>query len=178
MEKILTRLAATVALLSDRSLQRRLALRKRIRARQAVVGGMMVHPGKGDLHMRRNWYLLLAIAVMFAIADYNLAFAFPVNPHPLDATASDVQLARFVAGRGPGGRAFVAGRGPGGRAFVAGRGPGGRAVVAGGRYRVGGRYYGGVWYGTGRRFWGGRWWPYGVGSCWLQAPIGYVWTCG
>jgi hypothetical protein len=128
--------------------------------------------------MRRNWYFLSAIAVMFAIADYNLAFAVPVNPHPLDATTSDVQLARYVAGRGPGGRGFVAGRGPGGRAFVAGRGPSGRAVVAGGRYRVGGRYYGGIWYGTGRRFWGGRWWPYGVGSCWLRAPIGYVWTCG
>ena len=50
--------------------------------------------------------------------------------------------------------------------------------VRGGAYRVGGRYYGGVWYGTGRRWYGGRWWPYGVGSCWSPSPIGYVWTCG
>ena len=131
--------------------------------------------------MHRNWYFPIAIMVMFAIADYDLAHAFPVNPQPLNAATptSDVQLARFVAGRGPGGRAFVAGRGPGGRAFVAGRGPGGRAVVAGGGgYRVGGRYYGGIWYGTGRRFWRGQWWPYGVGSCWQSAPIGYVWICG
>jgi hypothetical protein len=46
-----------------------------------------------ETYMRRNWYFLSAIAVMFAIADYNLASAFPVNPHPLDATTSDVQLA-------------------------------------------------------------------------------------
>ncbi len=123
--------------------------------------------------MRRN-YFLFAIAVIFVIADYKLAHAIPVNLHSLNASAleSDVQLARFVAGRGPGGRGFVAGRGPGGRAFVAGRGPGGGGLV------MGRRYYGGVWYGTGRRFWGGRWWPYGVGSCWQQAPIGYVWVCG
>ena len=43
---------------------------------------------------------------------------------------------------------------------------------------VGGRYHGGVWYGTGRRFWRGQWYPYGVGSCWLFSPIGYVWVCG
>lgn len=49
----------------------------------------------------------------------------------------------------------------------------------GGRWRVGGRYYGGVWYGAGvRRWYGGRWWPYGVGSCWRTSPIGYVWVCG
>ncbi len=120
--------------------------------------------------MRRNWYFPFAITVVFAIVGYDLAHAFPVNPQPLNAAAptSDLQLARFVAGRGPGGRAFVAGRGPGGRAFVAG----------GGGYRVGGRYYGGIWYGTGRRFWRGQWWPYGVGSCWQSAPIGYVWVCG
>ncbi len=48
----------------------------------------------------------------------------------------------------------------------------------GGRWRVGGRYYGGVWYGTGRRWYGGRWYAYGVGSCWRPSPIGYVWICG
>jgi len=131
--------------------------------------------------MHRNWYFPLALAVMFALIDYNLALAFPVNPDLLKTAepTTDVQLARVVAGRGPGGGAFVAGRGPGGRAFVAGRGPGGGAVVAGrGGYRVGGSYYGGTWYGTGRRFWGGQWWPYGVGACWRASPIGYVWVCG
>ena len=58
------------------------------------------------------------------------------------------------------------------------RGPGGGVVVRGGAYRVGGRYYGGTWYGPHRRFYGGRWWPYGVGSCWVQSPIGFVWICG
>ncbi|MGC2410745.1 MAG: hypothetical protein WA441_12305 [Methyloceanibacter sp.] len=80
-------------------------------------------------------------------------------------------------------RAVVVRRGYRGGAVVHGyhggavvRGPHGGAVVTG--HRVGGRYYGGVWYGTGRRWYGGRWWPYGVGSCWLSSPIGYVWVCG
>ena len=47
-----------------------------------------------------------------------------------------------------------------------------------GGWRVGGRYYGGVWYGHVRRWYGGRWWPYGVGSCWAPSPIGFVWICG
>jgi hypothetical protein len=64
------------------------------------------------------------------------------------------------------------------RGGVAVRGPRGGVAVRGGAYRVGGRYYGGIWYGTGRRWYGGRWWPYGVGSCWLSSPIGYVWVCG
>ena len=42
---------------------------------------------------------------------------------------------------------------------------------------VGRRYGPGIWYGTGRRFWRGRWYPYGVGSCWALAPVGYVWIC-
>ena len=54
----------------------------------------------------------------------------------------------------------------------------GHPVARGGAYRVGGRYHGGVWYGTGRHYWNGRWYPYGVGSCWLLSPIGYVWVCG
>src|SRR5262245_61980929 len=29
--------------------------------------------------------------------------------------------------------------------------------------RVGGRYYGGVWYGTARHYWNGQWYDYGVG---------------
>jgi len=68
--------------------------------------------------------------------------------------------------------------GPGGyRAY----GPGidrGVAVRPGGPYRIGGRYYGGIWYGPGRRWWNGRWYAYGVGPCWLWSPIGYVWVCG
>ena len=69
-------------------------------------------------------------------------------------------------------------RGP--RGGVAVRGPHGGAAVVGphGGYRVGQRYYGGVWYGTGRRYWQGRWWPYGVGTCWRASPIGFVWVCG
>jgi hypothetical protein len=69
-------------------------------------------------------------------------------------------------------------RGPHGGAAV--RGPYGGAAVVGphGGYRVGQRYYGGVWYGTGRRYWNGRWWPYGVGTCWRSSPIGFVWVCG
>jgi len=65
------------------------------------------------------------------------------------------------------------GRGRGGGGFH-----GGRAGHVGHRV-VGGRYYGGVWYGTGRRWYNGRWWAYGVGSCWRMTPDGYhVWVCG
>lgn len=52
------------------------------------------------------------------------------------------------------------------------------ALARGGAYRVGGHYHGGVWYGAGRHWWNGRWYAYGVGSCWLISPIGYVWVCG
>lgn len=137
----------------------------------ARPGWLVSGARQGDLHMLRKWSFLFALVVMYALVDYGLAQAFPAKPNALAAaapTSSDIQLARVVAGRGPGGRGFVAGRGPGGRGFVAGRGG----------YRVGGSYYGGTWYGTGRRFWGGRWWPYGVGSCWRSSPIGYVWVCG
>lgn len=44
--------------------------------------------------------------------------------------------------------------------------------------RVGHRYHGGVWYGHRRHYWRGRWYAYGVGSCWLATPIGFVWVCG
>ena len=115
--------------------------------------------------MRSVWTLPFAITVMLAIADYDVARAVPVNPHPLGAAApaSDIQLARAARG----------GRG----GVVAVRGPHGRVAVRG-AHRVGGRYYGGTWYGTGRHYYGGRWWPYGVGDCWLLTPIGYVWVCG
>jgi hypothetical protein len=53
-----------------------------------------------------------------------------------------------------------------------------RGVVVHGAPRIGGRYYGGTWYGPGRRFWNNRWYAYGVGPCWLWSPIGYVWICG
>lgn len=86
-------------------------------------------------------------------------------------------------GGGRGGH-VVHGGGRGGH-VVHGGGRGGHVVVRGGgrvgprgAYRVGGRYYGGIWYGHARRWYGGRWWPYGVGSCWRLSPIGYVWVCG
>jgi hypothetical protein len=82
-----------------------------------------------------------------------------------------------VAARGYGGRAAVAARGTGGRAVVAARGAGGRTVAAARNYRIGRRYYGGIWLGRTRHFWRGRWYAYGVGSCWELTPIGYVWIC-
>jgi hypothetical protein len=42
---------------------------------------------------------------------------------------------------------------------------------------IGRRYHGGVWYGQKRHFWRGRWYEYGVGQCWLETPIGFVWVC-
>jgi hypothetical protein len=44
--------------------------------------------------------------------------------------------------------------------------------------RVGARYGGGIWYGPRRHYWRGRWYAYGVGSCWLPTPVGFVWVCG
>jgi len=137
--------------------------------------------------MRSVWTLPFAIAVMVAIADYGVAHAVPVKPQPLSAAApvSDVQLAQYEVRHGPRGgeavrgpRGGVAVRGPHGGAAVVG--PHGGAAVRGphGGYRVGQRYYGGIWYGTGRRYWNGRWWPYGVGTCWRASPIGFVWVCG
>lgn len=156
--------------------------------------------------MLKNKLLPLVFGLLLTIADFNPAFAFPVGPNTLAlggvSHASDIVLAR--GGRGGGGRGGYAGRGGmgvnrggygyRGGAGVARRGGYGyrgygyrggaayrgygvnRAAVA--RHRIGGRYYGGVWYGTGRRYWRGRWWPYGVGSCWRRSPVGYVWICG
>jgi hypothetical protein len=114
--------------------------------------------------------LLIAIALMIVPISVGRANASPLAAHRLSA-ASNVQSVYY---RGP--RGGVAVRGP--RGGVAVRGPRGGVAVRGGAYRVGGRYYGGVWYGHVRRWYGGRWWPYGVGSCWAPSPIGYVWTCG
>ena len=47
-----------------------------------------------------------------------------------------------------------------------------------GRPAIGRRYHGGVWYGERRHFWRGQWYEYGVGRCWLETPIGFVWVCG
>ncbi len=124
---------------------------------------------------------LLPIAIALAVTPLCLAEAQAVpTVAPGLATPSNVQPARYVRGprggaavRGPRGGAAV--RGP--RGGVAVRGPRG-GVAVGGPHRIGGRYYGGIWYGTGRRFWHGRWWPYGVGSCWRSSPIGFVWVCG
>jgi hypothetical protein len=142
--------------------------------------------------MRGLWTVPFAMAVLCLAADYPVARAVPVSAPPLGVAApgGDVILAQVrrgprggVAARGP--RGGVAVRGPRGAAAV--RGPRGNVAVRGayrgGVYRggarvVGSRYYGGTWYGTGRRYWHGRWWAYGVGSCWRNSPIGFVWVCG
>jgi len=142
--------------------------------------------------MRSFWTIPFAIAVIFTVSDG--ARALPVSPQPLMTVAPgfDIELARAGGGHGGGGHG---GGGHGGGHAHGGGGhahSGGGHVHSGGRggvtvrnrvtvrntYRVGGRYHGGIWYGTGRHYWRGRWWPYGVGSCWLLSPIGYVWTCG
>ena len=127
----------------------------------------------------RTVSLIAAAAALMALPIYlDRADASPVlahNPGTV-ASASAVQSVAFRGRATVGPRGGVAVRGP--RGGVAVRGPRGGVAVRGGAYRVGHRYYGGVWYGTGRRFYGGRWWPYGVGSCWTPSPIGYVWTCG
>ena len=133
--------------------------------------------------MRRVLLLSVTALGLLVLGAHSGARAFPADPQPHSASSrSDVQLARAVV-HGPRGGAAVVGprgaavRGPRGGAAVAGprgavvRGPnGGRAVV-------GRSYYGGVWYGPGRRYWHGRWWAYGVGSCWRNTPIGFVWIC-
>ena len=114
--------------------------------------------------------LPIAMALLMGPLCLEPAGAVPLGAHGLSAP-SNVAPVRMAV-RGPHGGVAV--RGPRG---VAVRGPHG-GVAARGAHRVGGRYYGGVWYGHGRRFYGGRWWPYGVGSCWRSSPIGYVWVCG
>jgi len=118
--------------------------------------------------MRKYWWLPLALTVVFAFAigGYDPARAVPASPQQIGAAAatSDVQPTQVVV------RGRVVVRGGGGRVVV-------RGGVRGGAYRVGGRYYGGVWYGARRHYWGGRWYPYGVGSCWRPTPVGFVWIC-
>jgi hypothetical protein len=104
--------------------------------------------------------LPIAIALTMVPLCFERADAIPLDTHGLSAPSNVTQ----VAVRGP-------------RGGMAVRGPHGGVAVRGGAHRVGGRYYGGVWYGHGRRFYGGRWWAYGVGSCWRLTPIGYVWVC-
>jgi hypothetical protein len=119
--------------------------------------------------------LPIVFALTIVVLCCGPAHAIPPVAHGLSAQ-SDLQLAYVRRGGvavGP--RGGVAVRGPRGGVAVAGPRGG---VAARGPYRVGGRYYGGVWYGHVRRWYGGRWWPYGVGSCWAPSPIGYVWTCG
>ena len=96
----------------------------------------------------------IAVALLIVPLCFKPANATPLVAHGL-AAPSNVQLVRGVYVRGPRGGVYV-------------RGP----------YRVGRRYYGGIWYGHVRRWYGGRWWPYGVGSCWAPSPIGFVWVCG
>jgi hypothetical protein len=156
--------------------------------------------------MARIWAVsALAAVLLFAPALESQAGVSLSNGQSLTnnlPASADLMLARFAGGRGgrgggavgvrgprgggavgvrgPRGGVAVGVRGPRGGAAVGVRGPyGGRAVAGAGRYRVGSRYYGGVWYGAGvRRFYAGRWWPYGVGTCWRTTPIGFVWVCG
>lgn len=118
--------------------------------------------------MRNTLPVVIGLAV--TLLCFGQAEAMPLSPQGL-AASSDVQTVAYVRGRHGG----AAVRGPRGGAAV--RGPRGNVAVRG-SYRVGGRYYGGVWYGHGRRWYGGRWWAYGVGRCWTWSPIGYVWVCG
>lgn len=123
--------------------------------------------------MFKTYLLPLAAALLITPACLAPAGATPPVANGLTAAApaADAQPVYYRGGHGPVGHGPV-GRGP----YVHGpvvRGPVGRGV-----YHPGGRYYGGTWYGTGRHFYGGRWYPYGVGSCWLASPIGFVWVCG
>jgi hypothetical protein len=119
--------------------------------------------------------LPIAIALMMVLLCLERADAIPLGAHGL-STPSNVTPVYYRGGVARGPRGGVAVRGP--RGGVAVVGPRGGVAVRGGAYRVGGRYYGGVWYGHARRWYGGRWWAYGVGSCWAPSPIGYVWVCG
>lgn len=118
--------------------------------------------------------LPIIAALLMVPALFGRAEAAPVTTQGLSTLTPDSLVTPVVVVvHGP--RGGVAVRGP--RGGVVARGPRGGVAVRGG-YRVGGRYYGGVWYGPVRRWYGGRWWPYGVGSCWAPSPIGFVWICG
>jgi hypothetical protein len=126
--------------------------------------------------MSKTYAFPIAVVLMIVPIYLDRADAIPLVSHDLAAVApaSNAEPVYYRAAvRGP--RGGVAVSGPRGAVAV---GPHGGVAVRGGAYRVGGRYYGGVWYGTGRRWYGGRWYPYGVGGCWAPSPIGYVWTCG
>ena len=88
-------------------------------------------------------FYMLPIAVALTVAPTYLerADANPLAPAPLTAAApvSDVQPVYYRGYRGGYYRGYRGGYYRGG-------------------WRVGGRYYGGIWYGTGRRWYGGRWW--------------------
>jgi hypothetical protein len=91
---------------------------------------------------------VLLAVAAFGLAGYGLANAVPASPQPIAAGAQASSDVQDVGCRGCG------------------------------RWRYGGRYYGGIWYGQGRRWWNGRWYAYGVGDCWRPSPIGFVWICG
>jgi hypothetical protein len=118
--------------------------------------------------------LPIAIALLMVSPCLERADAMPFGAHGLSAP-SNVTPVYYRGGVVHGPRGGTAVVGPRGGAVVVG--PRGGVAVRG-AYRVGGSYYGGVWYGHARRWYGGRWWPYGVGSCWAPSPIGYVWICG
>jgi hypothetical protein len=142
--------------------------------------------------MSKIYLLPIAAALLIAPATFARVQASPLIQHGLEAAVPEsvAEPVRGGGGRGGGGGFRGGGGGFRGGAAVVHRGGvyrGGGAVVrrgavgvgvAAGARRVGGRYYGGTWYGTGRHWYGGRWWPYGVGTCWASTPIGYVWVCG
>ena len=116
--------------------------------------------------MFKNYLLpiaAVAVALLMAPTYLERAEASPFIPHALAAAApaSDVQPVYWRRGYYGGWH----------------RGYGWRRGYYGG-WRIGAPYYGGIWYGPRRHWYGGRWWPYGVGTCWRPAPMGYVWVCG
>jgi hypothetical protein len=128
--------------------------------------------------MSKIYMLPIAAALLIAPATLVRVQASPLIPHGLEAAIplSIAEPVRGGGGRGGGGRGGGGFRGGGayrgGAAVYRG---GGAAVVRRGAVGVG---VGVGVVGTGRRWYGGRWWPYGVGSCWLPSPGGYVWVCG
>jgi hypothetical protein len=136
-----------------------------------VLSDWQSYQPRGNHPMLPVRSVLLTISLLVSAAALSQSEPVRAQPGSSASGQSSITFAARAAVRGPRGGAVV--RGPRG---VAVRGPHGGVAARG--YRVGGRYYGGTWYGTGRRYWRGRWWPYGVGSCWRPSPIGYVWICG
>jgi hypothetical protein len=72
----------------------------------------------------------------------------------------------------------IGGRGHGHMNYSHGHGNWHRGHGHYGNWNRGRHWHGhyGHWRGHGR-YWHGQWWGYGVGSCWLVVPGGWVWIC-